>query len=908
MYKSPVMRRLFTLCSLCLLTLAGKAGTLSSEARISILTCSPGSAIYEKFGHTAILVVDSVEDVYEVWNYGLFGAIDDKFVVHFVKGETDYMLGCDDPDRFRYAYAYEGRRVNEQRLMLDSAACNAIYDALEENYRPENRKYRYNFIFDNCATRPYLLICKALGASPSTPQFDRRRDSFRSRIAHYTGESSWSLFGINLVLGQDADAIMTPDDRIFLPEELMDRLSEARIDGRPFVIAQDVMPFDVEPPLPWLYRPQAMLTGLLLLMLLLSLLDIRRGRRRWWADAVLFVVSGMVGILICFLWGWSEHPFVRHNWNLLFFNPLSILLALMTLTARTRCWLERMQPLMLLYGVIGLVVYILSPQTTHPMGVLLGVLLILRSGVSLWLSGRLTLKGRLRHVALLLLPMLSFSAPMPAAEPSLLVTIVVDGLDMPSLDRLGSRLGSGGLTQMMQSGQTYGAVYFPQQINGGGESVATMLTGQTPAQHGYAADFFFDRRTRSVRQMLADPSQPGIGTRQTFSSRALGAPTFTDMLRLRFERSSIYAVGLSGQISTLLSGHQGKAAVWIDPDSLRWVASGSYDEGLPLPAARLNRVDTIRKQSGVFWTPEKPLDTYLVPSARELSDHGFAYNPSIRLRGQAHPCLLLTPLANDLVADLALQLQQYHQLGQHADMDALMLQMTVRTPAAGADYIASAEQEDMYIRFNRTLARLTDELTRRLGRDRLLFVICGRPVQGQPLEVWREAGWQGGHFSTTRCAALTNTYLMAIHGNENWIIGGYGNQLFLNRPLIAQRHLDLQQMQDEVAQFLLEFEGVQAAYGAMRLPTLVVGPDEVETSRIRTTYNKQTGGDVVFTLQTGWDIVDERGQVVDRVREQNPQVPLLIWPSADGRVRDDNPLSAARIAGIVCRLLKLPGL
>lgn len=224
------MRRIYQILFFCILSVFSlRAEVLSSNAQISLLTCSPGQELYSKFGHTAIRVFDPEQHIDIVFNYGMFSFYSEHFYARFIKGETDYRLGINPIMDFREEYDMRGRQIYEQILSLTQAEKEAVYKALIVNYRPENRIYRYNFVYDNCATRPYYLLKNNISGTLVAPEFGKRSDTYRQIIAYYTGKYSWAYFGISLIFGKDADRIMTPEQRLFLPEELMNFVSEANI-------------------------------------------------------------------------------------------------------------------------------------------------------------------------------------------------------------------------------------------------------------------------------------------------------------------------------------------------------------------------------------------------------------------------------------------------------------------------------------------------------------------------------------------------------------------------------------------------------------------------------------------------------------------------------------------------------
>ena len=126
---------------------------IPDSIRISLLTCASGEEIYSLFGHTAIRYENYTRGIDAVFNYGIFNFNAPNFILRFALGETDYQLGVTDYERFAAEYYYLERDVWQQELNLTVQEKGKLVMLLEENYRPENRIYRYNFFYDNCATR-----------------------------------------------------------------------------------------------------------------------------------------------------------------------------------------------------------------------------------------------------------------------------------------------------------------------------------------------------------------------------------------------------------------------------------------------------------------------------------------------------------------------------------------------------------------------------------------------------------------------------------------------------------------------------------------------------------------------------------------------------------------------------------
>ena len=474
---------------------------------------------------------------------------------------------------------------------------------------------------------------------------------------------------------------------------------------------------------------------------------------------------------------------------------------------------------------------------------------------------------------------ISLLASILCAAPRLTVVAVVDGMTSDNLSLLRPYWQQGGLRTLSEEAfQT--TVSYPHLVYGGNETTATLVTGTTPDRHGYTMDSYFLRRDRQTHAMLEDNEVQGIGTALHISPRALLSQTITDRMRLLYPEAKIYAIGIQPETSVLIAGHAANACCWLDSETKQWVASAAYTEGLPSAAYEQNISGRIATLAARQWTPRMALPAYSRPTEQERKK-GFTYEPA--------EVLYRSPLANTLVIELALALQQADKLGMDATPDLVMLHLNSLSPQAQSDRIASAEQEDMYLWLNQDLGYLMEQLDRRIGRANYQVLVVGRPVLGTSPQTLRDMHLPIRQFSTDRAAALTGSYLMALYGHERWVDGGYGQSIYLNRTLIEQKRLSLETIQRQVANFLMDFEGVQIAmpgYEAMCYPTL------------NTTLCKRHTGDVVYLLQPGWQLMLNETTATDKVVDENPTSPLLLW-SGTLRPMPQGTLTATDVADLI---------
>ncbi|MDE6304357.1 MAG: DUF4105 domain-containing protein [Paramuribaculum sp.] len=345
--------------------------------RVSLLTCGPGKEIYQLEGHSALrlraLNPDSTT-IDCVANWGVFDFASPGFVYRFVKGETDYMLGISDFDRFIYPYQLEQRWVVEQDLDLTEQQAEKVAMFISENFKPENRIYRYNYIHDNCATRPLEIIEKAIGdtIALSMPQAELIENAtFRGNMQVYHKGYPWYQFGIDLALGSDLDAPISTREMSFAPLALMDMVSLAKINGRPLVKETvELLHGNPEatrlPDTPWWLSPLFVSILLAVITLAISVFDVLGCRLTKWFDTILYLIFGLAGSLITFLVFFSVHEPASPNWLLLWLNPLCFIVPIFIWTKKTNRLVMCYQIANFVALICMAVIWIFSIQKPNP--------------------------------------------------------------------------------------------------------------------------------------------------------------------------------------------------------------------------------------------------------------------------------------------------------------------------------------------------------------------------------------------------------------------------------------------------------------------------------------------------------------------------------------------------------------
>ena len=315
---------------------------LSPLSKISLLTVGTGEDLAAKFGHSAIRLQDPTLGIDEVYGYGTYDFEDPNFYLNFTRGKLSYTISRIPFKYFDYSYQQEKRWIREQVLDLDVQQRTKIVAFLENNLLPENKKYKYDFLFDNCATRIPMVFEKTLG---STFNFDynylKDQLTFRELIRLKLNPNSWSNFGIDLALGSVIDREATPYEHLFLPIYVYEQMKHTTLDGKPIVKKESVL-LDIpelEDRALIFLTPLFWLGILMVLVCYITYTDYKNFRRNKWLDFFLFLVTGLAGVLIVFLWFGTDHLATKGNFNSLWAFAPNIFIAFLMVKRNVPEWI-----------------------------------------------------------------------------------------------------------------------------------------------------------------------------------------------------------------------------------------------------------------------------------------------------------------------------------------------------------------------------------------------------------------------------------------------------------------------------------------------------------------------------------------------------------------------------------------
>ena len=383
-------RSWISILGIMLLAMTLRAQPLSPSAQASIITVAPGEALYSSFGHIILRIYDPMTGLDRPYNYGTFDFRTDNFYVKFLRGTLPYTLSVGDLYREMAYWQYENRSAREQVLNLSPAQKQRLFDALETNYRPENREYQYKFYYDNCATRPVEMLVKACGDSLRFNNAVDTTRSFRQWMNDYLGRQPWAQLGMNLALGYPSDETANAWQVMYLPNNVFAQLAKATIrmpNGQvmPLVQREQVLfqaAQTLPQELPFLLDPNVVFAIVGLLLAALTIRQYKAGKVSRRIDRVLFSFIGLCGWVLLLLWVATNHGVTAWNPTILYLMPFHLPLIF---------WVTKPQNLRFAnayFGITAILIIIGLLLAKVPGGahVLLGLTLLIRCFVNMRLS------------------------------------------------------------------------------------------------------------------------------------------------------------------------------------------------------------------------------------------------------------------------------------------------------------------------------------------------------------------------------------------------------------------------------------------------------------------------------------------------------------------------------------------
>ncbi|MDE6802239.1 MAG: alkaline phosphatase family protein, partial [Muribaculaceae bacterium] len=395
---------------------------------------------------------------------------------------------------------------------------------------------------------------------------------------------------------------------------------------------------------------------------------------------------------------------------------------------------------------------------------------------------------------------LTLNAQAPAARPQLVVGIMIDGLSADYLTLLKGYMSEGGFKRLMQEGVTLTDLDYGTSVDAA-TATAIAFTGAVPAVNGIGASTVYNPELKISRPVFYDPAVMGNYTDETLSPARLRVSTIADEIRIAGGGlGSVYSIAPDASTAIIMAGHAGNSAAWINDVTGNWASSAFYKE-MPVNLQSRNRMQPLATRLDTLaWVPVMNSEKYPdIPSYKKAYPmrNTFLRKDPNRFRAfktSAPVNSEVTTIASDYISSL--------KLGGHDETDVLNIAYTVQPYEYSPDADARIEQMDIYLRLDRDLQKLFSAIDAGPGMDKTMIFVAGTPRRARSRRDDEKWSIPHGEFSPRRAMSLLNVYLIALHGNGEWVSGFHDKQIYLNQSLAKERGIEMASLRSDVASFM----------------------------------------------------------------------------------------------------------
>ena len=507
-------------------------------------------------------------------------------------------------------------------------------------------------------------------------------------------------------------------------------------------------------------------------------------------------------------------------------------------------------------------------------------------------------------------------AYLPPDKPRLVVSIVIESLKYDQLEKFRDKLGENGIKRLINEGTYFKNASYEYMLTQSAPGHATISTGAEPSFHGITSDDWYVPLKNELINCTKDVTVNSVGG--SFES-GLHSPvnllvsTFSDELKMSSNKSSkVFGVGLRESSAIFSAGHSANAAYWFDNRTGTWMSSTYYINSLPPWVNDFNAMKYSDTYLNSTWNLLRSAKDYAdcLPDSNKFESgfnnrNYFPYDlKKIRSKND-YSLLRETPFGNSLTADFAIRLIQNEKLGKGESIDYLSICF------AATDYIghrfgpSSVEMGDAILRLDDDIKNLITYLNDSIGKKNVLICFTAAHGMCEIPAVLEQNKIPSGYFKQNQALQLLRSYLNAVYGEGNWVKGYSERQIFLNRTLIEDARLSLDDVQKKVARFLVQFTGVEAAYPYSAFEANDFGNGNLK--RIINNFSPQRSGDVIVILNPGW--VEQSSDYVTNHNspyEYDSHVPLIWYGWTVNRSTVTRKVNMTDIAATLSILCKVP--
>ncbi len=498
--------------------------------------------------------------------------------------------------------------------------------------------------------------------------------------------------------------------------------------------------------------------------------------------------------------------------------------------------------------------------------------------------------------------------PVRQAKPKLVVEIVVEQLRYEMIERYWDAMGENGIKRLFRTGVSFEHMQYDLSYISNASGVATLATGAWPSQHGIIGDSWFDPLTRMQKFACGNnPFEVFHAEHTHFSPKLLQQPTLGDMLKLQTHgKAKVVGISMNPVTAILGTGRSADLALWLNPRTGLWITNPYYSD------SAISWLDEFHdKQFHELYT-QRSWSTYYSPETytASMSDDNpfeegvagyrntFPYELSfLKRRSESYKYLRVAPFGATYTKDVALTAIVREKLGHDKFTDLLVVGYSNLAYAGKYFHGRSMEMEDIFIRLDKDIAHMLQFFDQHFEQGEVTVVFTSDRGMPENRDYMAHLGWSSGIFKGEKALTLLDTYLDLLYQKGDWLVGYANQQYYLNQQMIDKVKVPIEEIQQQAADFLAQFEGVAA--------TFPLNAQSMVSSAGRNTLHPYRSGDVFVELLPGWTDGSDQFGVHGQRSSFNNHVPFVIWGGfKSSRIYES--YSMDQVAPTLARLLGLP--
>jgi len=494
-------------------------------------------------------------------------------------------------------------------------------------------------------------------------------------------------------------------------------------------------------------------------------------------------------------------------------------------------------------------------------------------------------------------------------KPKLIIQIVVGQMRYDYLMRYSQNLSDGGFKALIAEGTSCDRATYNFLGTSTPAGLATIATGANPSIHGVIGEEWFNVTSLSRQKILEDKGIYTVGADEfdsQYSPSGIFTTTFADELKSMSPYSKVVSIAYEPLSAVIMGGHVADAAYWVNHRAGHFVSDTYYMTKLPEWVDKFNESGVADKYNSEDWKPLLDPSAYknVVSSDIQMKEQSKLSALAQQILNGKKPWenekFKVTPNANTLIRDFAIQSIIYEGLGKDDNTDLLSI---VFDPSRyiGEKYgVQSIETEDCFYRMDREIASILEYVKAQFKKDEVLIVLTSdHGAADQPSD---NNKLPNGLFNAEQFKTLMNGFVGAQHGGDKkWVLDFVNNQLYFNTDLIYQSHMTIAEFEQEVAGFAIQFRGVSQALTASSL-TLGSSSEGLK-GLAQNSFFPKYGGSVVICMLPGW-ILEDSAKKSDSGTSYNydTHVPLIFWGTMIGSKDIADPVDMCDVAPTISSL------